>query len=294
MPNSLLSAQSAQAMLLAAGRGNRMRPLTDHTPKPLLAVHGKPLLEWHIRALAAQGVCCVLVNTGWLGRQLPDYFGNQYANQNANQNAYGNKLPTTQISYSREELDFGGALETAGGRARALPALADIFWLAAGDVYAPDFAFARADFERFAASSALAHLWLVPNPAHNPQGDFAIDLPEPPAPTEATASPNANQRADRSAAQSPHWSTLHNPTAANTCLPRYTYSTIALMRRELFAAPWCSIPAGNPQGIAAPLAPVLRAAIAAGRVTGSIYPGRWADVGTPQRLEALNAGFKPS
>ena len=145
-------------MLLAAGRGSRMRPLTDHTPKPLLAVHGKPLLEWHIRALAAQGVRHLLINTGWLGEQLPAHFGAQYPHNTASTASatQSSTAPTstTHISYSREELDFGGALETAGGIARALPQLADIFWLAAGDVYAPDFAFTRADLERFPARAA--------------------------------------------------------------------------------------------------------------------------------------------
>ena len=284
MPTSPISTKAAQAMLLAAGRGNRMRPLTDHTPKPLLLVHGRPLLEWHIRALAAQGVRHLLVNTGWLGVQLPEYFGAQYPHSKSSNQSNNAPQITTQISYSREDIDFGGALETAGGIARALPQLADIFWLAAGDVYAPDFAFAHADYERFAASSALAHLWLVPNPEHNPQGDFALALPEQTMQPEASTNPDTNQSADPSA----NWGTLHNPTAANAHLPRYTYSTIALMRRELFTTPWCTIPAGNPQGVAAPLAPVLRAAIDAGRVTGSIYQGRWTDVGTPQRLEALN------
>ena len=271
-------------MLLAAGRGNRMRPLTDHTPKPLLLVHGRPLLEWHIRALAAQGVCHLLVNTGWLGGQLPEYFGAQYPHSKSSNQSNNAPQIATQISYSREDIDFGGALETAGGITRALPQLADIFWLAAGDVYAPDFAFAHADYERFAASSALAHLWLVPNPEHNPQGDFALTLPEQTMQPEASTNPSTNQSADQGA----NWGVLHNPTAANAHLPRYTYSTIALMRRELFTTPWCNIPSGNPQGVAAPLAPVLRAAIDAGRVTGSIYLGRWTDVGTPQRLEALN------
>ena len=272
-------------MLLAAGRGNRMRPLTDHTPKPLLLVHGRPLLEWHIRALAAQGVRHLLVNTGWLGVQLPEYFGAQYPrNQNSNQSNDAPQ-PTTQISYSREDIDFGGALETAGGITRALPQLADIFWLAAGDVYAPDFAFAHADYERFAASSALAHLWLVPNPEHNPQGDFALALPEQPKQPEASTNPCADQNAN--------WGILHNHTPSNTCHPRYTYSTIALLRAELLTPPWCNIPAGNPQGIAAPLAPVLRRAMDAGRVGASLYHGAWTDVGTPERLAQLNAKPAP-
>lgn len=243
----------AQAMLLAAGRGSRMRPLTDATPKPLLHVQGKPMLQWHLQALAAQGFTQVLINTGWLGDHIPAYFGQQYV--------HSNSLPPTQLIYSREEQDFGAALETAGGIARALPQLSDVFWLAAGDVFAPDFAFARADYARFAASPALAHIWLVPNPEHNPQGDFAL--------------------APDGLAQVAHEN--------NTHLPRYTYSTIALFKKALFAAPWCSIAAGNPQGQAAPLAPVLRAAMQDGRVSASLYTGRWTDVGTPQRLAEINA-----
>ncbi|MFM2324277.1 MAG: hypothetical protein RL244_1156 [Pseudomonadota bacterium] len=240
-------------MLLAAGRGNRMRPLTDATPKPLLQVHGRPLLEWPMRALAAQGVERVLVNTGWLGEQIPARFGAMYAHDGG--------LPATQLDYSEEEIDFGYALETAGGIARALPRLEEGFWLAAGDVYAPDFVFDAEARARFLASGALAHLWLVPNPAHNPGGDFAL-------------------AAD---------GLLHATAADDTALPRYTYSTIGLFRHALFAEPWCSIPHGNPQGTAAPLAPLLRAAMAQGLVTGSLYTGRWTDVGTPERLAELNA-----
>ena len=243
----------AQAMLLAAGRGNRMRPLTDTTPKPLLPVHGKPLLEWPMRALATQGFALVLVNTGWLGEQIPAHFGKQHA--------HGDALPATQLLYSREEQDFGRALETAGGIARALPQLEAVFWLAAGDVFAPDFAFARADYDRFAASPALAHIWLVPNPAHNPAGDFALSED----------------------------GTAHVANDSNTQLPRYTYSTIGLFKKALFTTPWCALAAGNPQGEVAPLAPVLRAAMQHGHISASLYTGRWTDVGTPQRLAELNA-----
>ncbi len=243
----------AQAMLLAAGRGNRMRPLTDATPKPLLEVHGRPLLEWPMRALATQGVNRVLVNTGWLGAQIPARFGALYRHDGG--------LPPTQLHYSEEEADFGFALETAGGIARALPRLEDGFWLAAGDVYAPDFVFDADARVRFLASSALAHLWLVPNPAHNAVGDFAL---APDGLLHATAADDGN-------------------------LPRYTYSTIGLFRHALFAPPWCSIPPGNPQGAVAPLAPLLRAAMAQGLVTGSLCTGRWTDVGTPERLAELNA-----
>ena len=243
----------AQAMLLAAGRGNRMRPLTDTTPKPLLPVHGKPLLEWPMRALAAQGFARVLVNTGWLGEQIPAHFGKQHA--------HGDALPATQLLYSREEQDFGRALETAGGIARALPQLEAVFWLAAGDVFAPDFAFARADYDRFAASPALAHIWLVPNPAHNPAGDFALSED----------------------------GTAHVANDSNTQLPRYTYSTIGLFTTALFTTPWCALAAGNPQGEVAPLAPVLRAAMQHGHISASLYTGRWTDVGTLERLAELNA-----
>ncbi|MBA4061760.1 MAG: nucleotidyltransferase, partial [Verminephrobacter sp.] len=163
------------------------------------------------------------------------------------------------ISYSHEGLDFGGALETAGGIARALPQLGPVFWLAAGDVFAPDFVFDAQAVQAFKASDHLAHLWLVPNPAHNPRGDFGL-----------TATGLA----------------LNLP--ADDPAPRYTYSTIALLRAELLVAPWCDIPPGNPAGVAAPLAPLLRRAMDQGRVGASLYTGRWTDVGTPERLAELN------
>ena len=252
MTTLILNGPPAQAMLLAAGRGNRMRPLTDVTPKPLLLAHGKPLLEWPMRALAAQEFIRVLVNTGWLGAQIPAHFGACHP--------HGGALPDTHLQYSREELDFGGALETAGGIARALPLLDNIFWLAAGDVYAPDFVFAHAAWERFANSDALAHLWLVPNPEHNPAGDFGL-------------TPDG---------------VVQDAAKDGSTLPRYTYSTIGLFRRALFAAPWCHIAQGNPQGEVVPLAPLLRTAMAQGKVTGSVYHGRWTDVGTPERLADIN------
>ena len=156
-------------------------------------------------------------------------------------------------------MDFGGALETAGGIARALPRLGPVFWLAAGDVFAPDFVFDSAAVQTFAARGQLAQLWLVPNPAHNPRGDFGL---------------------------SEQGLALNLP--ADDPAPRYTYSTIALLRAELFAPPWWDIPRGNPGGIKAPLAPLLRRAMDAGRVSASLYTGRWTDVGTPERLAELN------
>jgi N-acetyl-alpha-D-muramate 1-phosphate uridylyltransferase len=226
---------SAQAMILAAGRGERMRPLTDRCPKPLLEVRGKALMQYLIEALARSGYAELVVNTAWLGEQIEDRFS-----------------PRFDIRYSHEGRDFGGALETAGGIARALPLLHDVFWLAAGDVYAPEFEFSRNAMDRFAAGGALAHIFLVPNPAHNPKGDFGL-------------------RPDG--------------VALNQAGVRYTYSTIGLFRKALFS----SLPHGNPDGLKVPLAPLLRTAMDNGRVTAEIYTGPWTDVGTPERLAQLNA-----
>lgn len=242
------------ALVLAAGRGERMRPLTDSTPKPLLQVQGRPLLQWHLQALANAGVSRVVINTAWLGEQIPAYFSDKNGVK-----PIWDKRKQLSISYSQESVDFGGALETAGGIARALPQLGPVFWLAAGDVFAPDFVFDSAAVQAFAASGQLAHLWLVPNPAHNPRGDFGL---------------------------SSQGLALNLP--ADDPAPRYTYSTIALLRAELFAPPWCDIAPGNPLGVKAPLAPLLRCAMDAGRVSASLYGGRWTDVGTPERLAELN------
>lgn len=254
MSASSLALARVPALLLAAGRGERMRPLTDTTPKPLLAVQGLPLLQWHLQALQDAGVQRAVINTAWLGAQISERFSNVFG---LNRLMGGRKQ--LSISYSHEGVDFGGALETAGGIARALPQLGPVFWLAAGDVFAPDFVFDGAAAEAFAASDRLAHLWLVPNPAHNAKGDFGL--------SEAGLALNL---------------------APGDPAPRYTYSTIALLRAELFNAPWCDIPAGNPQGIQAPLAPLLRRAMDQGRVSAEIYTGRWTDVGTPERLAELN------
>ena len=228
----------AQAIVLAAGRGERMRPLTDHCPKPLLEVKGKALIGWHLEALRQAGWTDAVINTAWLGELIEERCG-----------AGSGPL---RVRYSHEGRDFGGALETAGGILRALPLLDEVFWVLGGDVYVPGFRFARAALERFAAGSRRAHLFLVPNPAHNPKGDFAL-------------------RADG--------------LAANQGEPRYTYSTIGLYRKSLFAG----LAAGNPQGQKIPLAPLLRSAMDNGQVSAEIYSGPWTDVGTPQRLAELNA-----
>ena len=234
------------AMLLAAGRGERMRPLTDHLPKPLLEVRGKPLMQWHVEALAASGFHDVVTNTAWLGEKIEQHFAQT-------------------LRYSHEGRDFGGALETAGGISRALPMLGDVFWVLAGDVYAPDFVFSPQAVHRFQAGHMLAHLWLVPNPEHNPRGDFGLD---------ATTG-------------------LARNAAADSAEPRWTYSTIGLYRRELFMPPWTDVPVGNASGTKAALAPLLRMAMDQAKVSAELYTGRWTDVGTPLRLQQLNAAVSP-
>ena len=151
-----------KALILAAGRGERMRPLTDHTPKPLLDVGGKKLIEWHLEVLARAGVREVVVNTAWLEEQFPAVLGDG--------SRYG-----VHITYSFEGRDHGGALETAGGIAKALPLLGDAFWVVSGDVFVPDFAFSADGAQHFANGDALGQLWLVDNAPHHPDGDFGID-----------------------------------------------------------------------------------------------------------------------
>jgi len=245
----------AEALVLAAGRGERMRPLTDAVPKPLLEVGGQSLLAWHLDALHRAGVSHAVINTAWLGEQIPARLGHSWLGS-----APAPAAGPLRLSYSMEGTDFGGALETAGGIARALPQLDEVFWVVAGDVFAPGFVFDPAALQRFSAGKALAHLWLVPNPEHNPKGDFGLG--------------------DDGRALN---------VTADAGVPRYTYSTIGLYRRELFLTPHCPIPWGNPQGVKAALAPLLRAAMDAGQVTAELYSGAWTDVGTPERLAQINA-----
>jgi MurNAc alpha-1-phosphate uridylyltransferase len=227
-----------KAMILAAGRGERMRPLTDVCPKPLLQVRGKALLDWQVQALARGGFAQLVINTDWLGSQIEQHFSNQ-----------------PDIVFSHEGQDFGAALETAGGIARALPLLGAMFWVLAGDVFMPGFEFSQAAVDRFAASDKLAHLWLVANPAHNPLGDFGLS--------------DSGLALNLDAASSE---------------PRHTFSTVALYRRAFFD----SLPAGNPQGQHSALAPLLRQAMARQQVSAQLYQGAWTDVGTPARLAELN------
>lgn len=244
-------------MVLAAGRGQRMRPLTDTLPKPMLSIHGKSMLARHLDALAASGVQHCVINTAWLEDKIVDGIGRQHAG--------------IQIQYSQEGRDFGAALETAGGIARALPYLADAFWVLAGDVYIPDFTFAAQHLVRFKDSPALAHLFLVPNPEHNPKGDFPLRQVAANANTAHTEDSNSNSGSD-------------NGTDTE---PLYTFSTIALYKQDFFRA-FCPAPHGNPEGQKLPIAPLLKKALAQGKVSTELYTGAWTDVGTPTRLEELN------
>jgi N-acetyl-alpha-D-muramate 1-phosphate uridylyltransferase len=228
-----------KALILAAGRGERMRPLSDDTPKPLLRVRGRPLIEWHLLALARGGVRDVVVNTAWLEDRIVAALGD------------GSRWGLS-LRYSMEGRDHGGALETAGGIAKALPLLVDgdddCFWLVSADIHAPDFAFDAHRAAAFAGGADLAHLWLVPNPAYHAAGDFALDAA-------------GRVTRDRSAR-------------------RWTYANFALCRAALVA--------GIVPGTRAALGPLLHDAADAGRLCGELLDGPWHNVGTPQELEALD------
>ena len=236
-----------RALLLAAGRGERMRPLTDACPKPLLTVRGKPLIEWHLDALARAGVRDVVINTAWLEEQIVHALGD------------GTRFGL-RIAYSMEGRDHGGALETAGGLKKALPLLtggsaaaADrCFWYVAADVFAPQFAFDPRDAATFQRSDEIGRLWMVPNPPQHPFGDFALDL------------------------------------GRGRLLPggvgeRLTWSGIGLFRAAFVSEGMATLAPGTP----ARLRPYLDAAIAQGRLGGVALDTPWADVGTPERLAAL-------
>ena len=217
-----------RALVLAAGRGERMRPLTDTTPKPLLRVGGRPLIVWPLEKLAAGGVREVAINTSWLGQALRAALGDGAA--------YG---------ISIRWFDEGPVpLETAGGIRNALALFGgEPFAVVNGDVWtdlplpppAP-------------APDRLAHLVLVPNPPQHPRGDFGIECGE---------------------------LRLTGPV-------RYTFSGIATYRPALFEA----LAPGR-----RPLQPILARAAAAGLATAELHGGRWADVGTPERLAQLDASL---
>ena len=213
------------AMILAAGRGERMRPLTDTTPKPLLRVRGRTLIERHVSALVRAGIGDITINLAWLGSQIRDYLGDG--------SGFG-----ARIRYSEESPQ---ALETAGGIIRALPNLSPgPFAVVNGDVYS-DF-----PFETLGIGPALeAQLVLVPNPPQHPHGDFGL--------TQGLATADGS--------------------------PRFTFSGIAVYRPPFFD--------GCQDGVRR-LKPLWVESMGRRRCGGQLYEGRWEDVGTPERLEALN------
>lgn len=226
-----------------------MRPLTDRVPKPLLAVRGRPLIEWHLLALARDGVREVLINTAWLEEQFPALLGD------------GSRFGLT-IRYSHEGREWGGALETAGGIATALPWLTEAgreaFWVVSADIWAPEFRFDADTAQRFLASGLDAHLWMVPNPPFHPAGDFAFGTTLPALGSQAALGVAAADAGDA---------------------PRATYANLALMHRRLCA--------GIPVGTRAALGPLLHAGMAGKRIGLQMYRGRWENVGTPAQLATL-------
>lgn len=216
-----------KAMILAAGRGERMRPLTDVTPKPLLQVGGKPLIEFSLENLANAGFQDVVINVAYLGRQIVDFCGN------------GSRWGLS-IQFSDEGET---ALETAGGIAKALPLLGDQPFLVINADVICDYPLARLRDIQF----DLAHLVMIPNPPHHPKGDFSIN-------PQGLLSEGGEKA--------------------------LTFSGIGLYHPRLF------------DGIAAQplkLRPVLNRAMQEKRVSGERYDGIWLDIGTPERLQAVDA-----
>ena len=213
-------------MILAAGLGKRMLPLTANTPKPLLRVGGRPLLEHHILNLKAAGFTELVINAAYLADQIIDFCGDG--------SRWGVQI---RVSVEPEPL------ETAGGIVKALPLLGEgPFLVVNGDIWCP-FPFAR--LIECSPLDAGAHLVLVPNPPHHADGDFSLEQGR-----------------------------VHSKGPAS-----FTFSGVAVYRPDFFS------------GLTAakqPLKPLLDAGIVESKVTGEIYTGTWVDVGTPQRLKALD------
>lgn len=220
-----------KAMILAAGRGERMRPLTDHTPKALLRIGDKQLILMIISALARAGIRDLVINLAHLGEQIASTLGDGAA-------------LGVHIVYSRETT----ALETAGGIAYAMPLLGDAPFIAVNaDVYSDyDFSVLQAAAQGLTAAGPLAHLVLVANPPQHPRGDFGLV--------------DGKLRAE--------------------AVTRHTFSGIGAYHPALFA--------GIKRGDRARLADVLIAAMSRQQVTGELHHGQWHDVGTPERLAALD------
>jgi MurNAc alpha-1-phosphate uridylyltransferase len=222
-----------KVMILAAGRGERLRPLTDTMPKSLLAVGGKPLIAWHLEKLARAGFAEAVINHAHLGAKIESELGD------------GSNFGLA-IRYSPER----EALETAGGIALALPLLGpEPFLVINADIYT-DYDFST--LRELQLADKLAHLVLVDNPAQHPRGDFALEVGR----------------------------------ACESGSPMLTFSGIGVYAPRLFG--------GIPSRAKVPLAPLLRKAMAADRVSGEHYRGRWHDIGTAERLQALDAQLRAS
>lgn len=218
------------AMILAAGRGQRMKHLTENTPKPLLKVNGMPLIEHQIRKLMDAGIIQFVINTAYLGHHIQNHLGN------------GSNLGC-KIQYSDEGVQ---ALETAGGIIKALPLLGnEPFLVTNADVWTD---YPYQNLISHTLDNTLAHLILVPNPSHNLSGDFGIQ------------------------------NGLINQTGE-----RYTFSGIGLYHPNLFN--------GFKEGIL-PLTTPLNSAIEKQKVSAELYTGMWQDIGTPERLHAVNRLFE--
>lgn len=217
-----------RAMILAAGRGERMRPFTDAVPKSMLKVGGKPLIQYHVEALAGAGIKELVVNHAHLGEQITAHLGDG--------TKYG-----LNITYSPET---GQPLETGGGIFNALPLLGDDPFLVVNADIWTDLDYSTLKIEQ----GKQAHLALVPNPPHHPEGDFG----------------------------------LYEGLITDAEDERFTFSGIGIYHPDFFA--------GCEPG-PFPLAPLLYKSVDSGLVSGQLYDGRWVDVGTPQRLKALDAAL---
>jgi MurNAc alpha-1-phosphate uridylyltransferase len=249
-----------RAMILAAGRGERMRPLTDYLPKPLIPVAGKPLIQWHLEKLARAGFSEIVINHAWLGGMIEQALG---AGQQFGLN----------IRYSAEPQ----ALETAGGIATALPLLGeDPFLVINGDVWCDwDPAEAKHLASELALRKCLAWLLMVPNPAQHPHGDFLLGndglLYDEAAEATKSVVP-AQVKNDADAVQPIR-------QANNANMLRHTFAGIGIYQPKLFE----HTPAHQP----AKLAPLLRWAMKTKQVFGTLRTAEWIDVGTLERLTAL-------
>mgnify|MGYP000482321182 CR=1 FL=1 len=233
-------------MILAAGLGSRMRPLTDNCPKPLLLVAGKPLIVHHIEQLVALGITEIIINHAYLGQMIEQALGD------------GSQWGCC-IQYSPEKTP----LETGGGILQALPLLTanedpqQPFLLVNGDVWL--------EWEKLTLPNdvkGLCHLWLVPNPEHNPCGDFVL----------------LNTHLPFAAVVDK--STVLNEAKAQQAL---TFSGVSLIKPALF-----NDIAPSHHNQAFPLAPLLRKAMASNLASGEVFSGHWVDVGTPERLKCVS------